>query len=60
VGNSYNFAIQEMLLDHDCIDCLWVFEGEKAEATRPASGAISHDGAFVNITELGEIIMKGF
>ena len=60
MGSSYNFAVQEMLFHHHCIDCLGIFERQKPKASGAASGAVSHDGALVNFAELGEIVVKRF
>lgn len=49
-----------MLLDHDSIDSLGVTESQETEATRTASSAVTHNGAFLNFAELREVVTKGF
>ena len=59
-GGSYNFSIKKVFLDHDGVHSPGVFEGEKAEAARATSGAISHYSAFVDFTKLREVVMERF
>lgn len=49
-----------MLLDHDNVDSLGVFEGEESEASRASSCAVSHHGALNHLAELGEVVSQGF
>lgn len=57
---TYNFAIEVVLLDHDCVDGLGIAEGEETEATRATSGAVTHHGAFLDFAELREVVAKRF
>ena len=49
---TYKFAVQEMLFDHDNVDGLGIFEGEKAETARTARGAITHHLTVDDIAKL--------
>lgn len=60
LGRAYDFAVEVVLLDHDCIDSLGVSEGQEAETARAATGAVAHDGAFENIAKLREVVAQGF
>ena len=57
---AHNLAVEVVLLDHDNVDRLGVLEGEKAEATRAAGGAVPHDGAFYHLAKLREVVPQGF
>ena len=48
-----------MLLHHHSIDSLSVTESQKPKAAGASSGAIPHDSALLNLTELREIVTKG-
>ncbi len=52
VVETYEFAIKEVLLNHNDVDSLWILEGEEAEPTRAASGAITHNLAVNDIAIL--------
>jgi hypothetical protein len=58
--DTYDLSVQIVLLDHDNVDCLGVFEGEETESSRSAGGAISHNSALQNVSKRGEVISKGF
>jgi hypothetical protein len=47
-----------MLLDHDDVDDLGVFECEETEAARASSNTVAHDSAFCDFTELGEVVFQ--
>jgi len=49
-----------MLLYHHRVHRLRIPEGQETKATRTASSAVPHDSAFLNITELREIVPKRF
>lgn len=53
---TYDLAIKLVFLDHDNVDRLRVSEGEKAESTGAACGAIAHYRAFNDLAELCEIV----
>jgi hypothetical protein len=55
---THNFAIKEVLLDHDDVDTFGVLESEEAESTRTTGGAISHDRAFAHLAELREVVFE--
>lgn len=57
---TYNLPIQIMLLDHDRIDRLGISKSQEAESSGPASGIVSHDSAFLDLAELGEVVMHRF
>lgn len=59
-GTTYDLAVQEMLLHHDDVNAFGVLKGKEPEATGSSSSAISHDSTFCHLTELGEIVAKGF
>jgi hypothetical protein len=56
-SGPYNFAIEEMLLHHDGIDSPWVLEGQETEAAGAASCTIAHDGTFLDLAKLREVIV---
>ena len=56
-GCPYNFAVEEVFLDHDGVDCSGVLEREKAKATRSACGTVSHDCTFLDFAELREVVV---
>lgn len=47
-----------MLLDHDDVDDLGVFEREETETARSTSDTVAHDSAFCDFTELGEVVFQ--
>lgn len=49
-----------MLLNHYNVHSLRVFERQEAKATRSASVVVPHNCAFNNLSELGEVVPKGF
>ncbi len=53
---THDLAIEKVLLDHNNVHCLGVLEGQKSEASRPASSTISHHGALYNLSELREVL----
>jgi hypothetical protein len=57
---TYDFPIQIVLLHHNNVDTLGVLEGQKPEAARTTSRAVSHDSALADLAELREIIFQGF
>jgi hypothetical protein len=56
--DTYNLAIEIMLLDHDRVYALGVPEGEKAKSTGAASRSIAHDGALADLSELREVVFQ--
>jgi hypothetical protein len=62
VGNvsTYNLAVQIVLLDHDGVDSLGVFEGEEAKSTRAAGSTVTHHGAFQHLTEFFKVVLERF
>ncbi len=57
---TYNLAIEVVLLNHDDINCLGIFECQETKSSGAASGAVAHDCAFENLAELGEVVFEGF
>lgn len=55
---AYQLAVQEVLLDHNYVDRLWVLESEEAEASRAASGTIAHHLAVDDLSELREVVLE--
>jgi hypothetical protein len=55
---TYKFTIEQMLLDHDDVDDLGIFECKEAEAARATSDTVAHDSAFCDLAELGEVILE--
>ena len=53
--NTYNFAIEIVLANHDSVDRLGVYKVKEGKATGTASSVVSHDGAVPNFAELREI-----
>jgi hypothetical protein len=50
--STYDFAVEVVLLHHDCVDALGIFEREEAETSGAAGGRVAHDGALANLAEL--------
>jgi hypothetical protein len=50
--NTYNFAVEIVLLHHDDVDALGVTEGEEAETSRATGSRVTHDSAFAHFAEL--------
>lgn len=57
---TYEFTIKEMLLHHDHVDNLGVFESQETETTRASSDSIAHHCAFCDFAELGEVVLERF
>ena len=57
---TYNLAIQKVLLHHDYVDSLGVLERQEAETTRSPRAAITHNCAFDNFAKLFKIVPHGF
>ena len=57
---TYQLAVERMLLDHNSVDHLWVLESEEAESARAPGGAIAHDCALDDFAELREVALEGF
>jgi hypothetical protein len=55
---SYNLAVQEVLLDHDNVDRLGIFERQKSKASRTSGAAVAHDGTLDNLTKLLKVLSK--
>lgn len=56
----YELAVEQVLLDHDHVDDLRVFESQKAETARAAGNTISHHSAFCDLSELREVVFERF
>ena len=59
-SRAYELSIKKVLLDHDDVDCLWIFEREEAEAARATSGAITHDLTVDDFAKLREVVFERF
>lgn len=55
---TYDLAVQVVLLHHDSVDALWVLEGEETETARAPACAVAHDRAFYDFAKLGEIVLE--
>jgi hypothetical protein len=49
---TYNLAVEVVLLHHHDVDTLWVTEGEETKSSRATSSRVAHDSAFTNFAEL--------
>lgn len=58
VKQAHDFAVEEVLFHHDDVDSLRVLEREEAESARSTCGAIAHDCAFEDLSELREVVVK--
>lgn len=48
----YNLSIQVVLLDHHCVDGLWIFEREESEASGSSGSTIAHHSTFLDLSKL--------
>jgi len=48
---THYLVVEVMLLDHDYVDGLGVFESQETETARPTSSSISHDSALSHLAE---------
>jgi glutathionyl-hydroquinone reductase len=55
---AYDLAVQIMLLDHDSVDRLWIFESQEAKTSGAARGSVSHDGALYYLAKLFEVSLE--
>lgn len=49
---TYDLAIEVVLLYHDGVDAFGVSEGKEAKTSRTAGRRVAHDGTFADFTEL--------
>lgn len=55
---TYSLAVEEVLSDHDIVDCSRIFEGQEGKAARSTRTWVSHDGAGDDLAELAEVVRK--
>lgn len=53
---THNLAIEKVLFDHHNVDCLGILECEETKSSGSSCAAVSHNSAFNNFTELGEVV----
>lgn len=58
-SSTYDFAIQEVLSNHNGVDAGRLFEGQESEATGTACG-VSHNGACINFSKLLKVLAERF
>ena len=52
----YDLAVEIVLLDHNNVHCLGVFERQEAESSRTTGRPISHDGTLSDFAKLREVV----
>lgn len=57
-GYAYNLSVKIVFLDHDDVDSLGIFEGQKTKPSRAPGRAISHDSAFYHLSVLRKVVSK--
>jgi len=53
--NTYDFAIEIVLADHDRVDSFGVNKVEERETSRSASKVVAHDSTVADLAELRKV-----